>query len=102
MGCSQCRRRGTVGQTVVAEMMMPDNDWLRLIRDSKDTEAAAHYRSSSDRNLLSGNMDGKTVFEHTLFKASQGTVDVRQCSRFDVWSRYMKSAEKNGMAKAAA
>lgn len=101
-GCSQCQRRGTVGLTVVAEMMMPDDDWLRLIRDSKDTEAVTHYRSLSDRDLLSGNMDGKTVFEHTLYKASRGAVDVRQCSRFDVWARYMKSAVKNGTAKAAA
>ena len=101
MGCAHCQRRGTVGLTVVAEMMMPDDDWLRLIRDSKDTEAVAHYRSLSDRNLLSGNMDGKTVFEHTLYKASHGAVDARQCGRFDVWARYMKGAVKNGTARAA-
>ena len=101
-GCSHCKRRGTVGLTVVAEMMMPDDDWLRLIRDSRDTEAVTHYRSMSDRNLLSANMDGKTVFEHTLYKSSLGAVDARQCGRFDVWSRYMKSAEKNGMTKAVA
>lgn len=89
-GCDACKQRGTIGLTVVAEMMMPDDDWLKLIRQNRDTEAVAHYRSSSDGDLTSPNMDGKTAFEHVLYKAHDGMVDARQCSRFDVWSRYMK------------
>lgn len=87
-GCSHCDGRGTVGQTVVAEMLMPDEDWLRPVRESRDAEAVEVYRSRSDRDLTSSNMDGKTVFEHTLLKAYRGDVDARQCSRFDNFNRF--------------
>ena len=89
-GCEHCKHRGTTGLTVVAEMIMPDEDWLRAIRDGKDLDAAAIYRSTSDGDLLSPDMTGKTAFEHTLFKALNGAVDARQCSRFGVWTRFMR------------
>ena len=93
-GCERCNHRGTIGLTVVAEMLMPDDDWLRHIRDGRDSEAVEVYRSHSDGDLTSPNMTGKTVFEHTLFKALQGQVDARQCSRFDTWFRFMQRIEK--------
>lgn len=87
-GCVHCRGRGTVGQTVVAEMLMPDEDWLRPIRESRDVDAVEVYRGYSDGDLTSPDMSGKTVFEHTLYKAICGTVDARQCSRFDNFARF--------------
>jgi type II secretory ATPase GspE/PulE/Tfp pilus assembly ATPase PilB-like protein len=100
-GCEVCKNRGTVGLTVVAEMIMPDDEWLKLIRENRDTEAVAHYRSMSNRDLTSPNMDGKTAFEHTLYKALQGEVDARQCSRFDVWARYVKNNRRPAIALVA-
>ena len=88
-GCEHCGERGTVGQTVVAEMLMPDEDWLRPIRENRDADAVEVFRSRSDRDLTSSNMDGKTVFEHTLLKAYRGHVDARQCSRFDNFNRFV-------------
>jgi type II secretory ATPase GspE/PulE/Tfp pilus assembly ATPase PilB-like protein len=93
-GCSYCNGRGTRGQTVVAEMLMPDEDWLRHIREGDDTEAVNVYRSRSNRDLMSPDMTGKTVFEHTLHKALHGVVDARQCSAFDTWHRYMRYQER--------
>jgi type II secretory ATPase GspE/PulE/Tfp pilus assembly ATPase PilB-like protein len=87
-GCPQCRGRGTKGLTVVAEMMIPDSKWLSHIRKGEDSEALLHYRSFSDRDITSENMDGKTVFEHTLHKALIGHVDPREGSRFDSFSRF--------------
>lgn len=89
-GCTVCSGRGTIGQTVVSEMIMPDEDWLRPIREGRDVDAVEAFRSASDGDLNSGNMDGKTVFEHTLWKALQGVVDARQCSRFDNFGRFVK------------
>ncbi|MCE2679886.1 MAG: Flp pilus assembly complex ATPase component TadA [Burkholderiales bacterium] len=83
LGCDRCRFRGTSGLTVVAELYSPDKEWLNLIRDRKDQEAIEYYQSTSDGNLLSGDMSGKTVFEHTLYKASRGLIDPRQCLRFE-------------------
>lgn len=82
-GCDHCNHKGTVGRTVVAEMMLPDRRWLELTRAKKDYEAIDYYRSFSDRNFRSDNMDGKTIFEHTLYKALHGNVDPRQCEAFD-------------------
>jgi type II secretory ATPase GspE/PulE/Tfp pilus assembly ATPase PilB-like protein len=87
-GCEQCRRRGTVGLTVVAEVLTPDRAWLDLIRDRQDQAAIDHFRRVSDGDLHSACMDGKTVFEHTLFKATTGEVDPRQCLRFESLEHY--------------
>ncbi|MGJ7523830.1 GspE/PulE family protein [Variovorax sp. LT1P1] len=89
-GCDKCSQRGTVGLTVVAEMLMPDDDWLRAVRKGDDAEAAAVYSSYSNGDLKSIEMTGKTVFEHTLHKALLGNVDARECARFDLWSRYVR------------
>lgn len=94
-GCPHCNGRGTFGQTVVAEMLMPDEEWLRHVREGNDTEAVNVYRSRSNRDLMSPDMTGKTVFEHTLHKALHGLVDARQCSAFDTWHRYMRFHERN-------
>lgn len=87
-GCEHCNGRGTRGLTVVAEMMIPDRKWLQLSRAGMDYEAVMHYRSASDRNFLSSNMDGKTVFEHALYKAMNQRIDPRQCERFDSFTRF--------------
>lgn len=87
-GCENCNGRGTKGQTVVAEMLIPDRHWLSLTRESKDYEAIEYYRSFSDKRFDSDDMSGKTVFEHTLYKALQGIVDPRQCSRFASFARF--------------
>lgn len=87
-GCAKCRQRGTYGLSVVAEMLIPDKEWLRLIREGKDAEAVSYYRSFSDGQFNSSNMNGKTVFEHTLYKALNQMVDPRQCERFDLFDRF--------------
>jgi general secretion pathway protein E len=81
-GCEHCDSRGTVGLTVVAEMHMPDEDWLSAIRLGNDIDALNCYLSKSDGRLDSPDMTGKTVFEHALFKALNGVVDPRSCLRF--------------------
>lgn len=97
-GCEHCSHRGTVGLTVVAEALMPDEDWLKPVREGRDTDAVEAYRSMSDGNLTSEDMTGKTVFEHTLFKALSGLVDARQCSRFDTWPRFVKRFKSRTIA----
>jgi type II secretory ATPase GspE/PulE/Tfp pilus assembly ATPase PilB-like protein len=88
IGCSHCNGRGTKGKTIVAEMLQPDRRWLELVRAREDYQALMHYRSFSDRDFLSENMNGKTVFEHALFKALQGQIDVRNLNEFDALERF--------------
>ncbi len=90
-GCASCDGRGTRGKTLVAEMLRPDRAWLRHVRANDDDAAAMYFRSWSDGDLSSPDMTGKTVFEHTLWKALQGQIDVRNCEEFDSFSRFEPS-----------
>ena len=87
-GCAACQGRGTHGKTIVAEMLQPDRVWLRHVRNNDDDAALQHFRSVSDRQFDSPDMTGKTVFEHALYKALQGEIDVRNCEEFDGFERF--------------
>ena len=88
-GCSVCRQRGTKGQTIVAEMMIPDEDWLDLSAAGNDRAAWRNYQERySDWDLTSGDMTGKSVFEHAVFKALQGEIDPTGIERFDLFENY--------------
>lgn len=83
MGCEHCRKRGTKGLTICAEMLMPESRWLDLCAEGKDREAIQWWRNTySDRDILSPNMDGKLVSEHAMYKASRGLIDPREIERF--------------------
>jgi type II secretory ATPase GspE/PulE/Tfp pilus assembly ATPase PilB-like protein len=87
-GCAACQGRGTFGKTIVAEMLQPDRVWLRHVRNNDDDAALQHFRSASNRQFDSPDMTGKTVFEHALYKAMQGEIDVRNCEEFDGFERF--------------
>jgi len=87
-GCAACQGRGTFGKTIVAEMLQPDRIWLRHVRNNDDDAALQHFRSTSNRQFDSADMTGKTVFEHALYKALQGEIDVRNCEEFDGFERF--------------
>ncbi|MEP6503807.1 MAG: ATPase, T2SS/T4P/T4SS family [Betaproteobacteria bacterium] len=87
-GCAACQGRGTYGKTIVAEMLQPDRVWLRHVRNNDDDAALQHFRSASNRRFDSADMTGKTVFEHALYKALQGEIDVRNCEEFDGFERF--------------
>ena len=87
-GCAACQGRGTHGKTIVAEMLQPDRIWLRHVRNNDDDAALQHFRSAGNRQFDSADMTGKTVFEHALFKALQGEIDVRNCEEFDGFERF--------------
>ena len=87
-GCAACQGRGTFGKTIVAEMLQPDRVWLRHVRNNDDDAALQHFRSASNRQFESPDMTGKTVFEHALYKALQGEIDVRNCEEFDGFERF--------------
>jgi len=81
-GCAKCFGRGTDGRTIVAEMWQPDSQWLDHVRAGDDHLAHRHYRAQGDGRIDSPDMTGKTVFEHALWRAMQGQIDVRECEGF--------------------
>jgi type II secretory ATPase GspE/PulE/Tfp pilus assembly ATPase PilB-like protein len=100
-GCGHCNSRGTRGVTVVAEMMTPDRRWLELTRSGSDYEAMMYYREMSDGRFDSPDMTGKTVLEHTLYKALDGAVDPRNCQRFESLKRFEVTPKRRPSVHAA-
>lgn len=77
-GCEHCRGRGTSGLTIVAEVLMPEAQWLDYAAKGQDREAMRWWRREySNGDVFSGAQDGKLVMEHAMFKASRGDIDPR-------------------------
>lgn len=87
-GCQACGGDGTHGLTVVAEMLLPDSQWLALTKNGDHLGAHRYFRSLSDRRFDSENMVGKTIFEHALHKAYRGLVDPRLCRKWGSFNRF--------------
>ncbi len=87
-GCESCNGRGTTGVSVVAEMMQPTRMELRYIRENSEFEAEKLWRNRSDKQFDTPRMEGKTVFEHALYKAYLGEIDPRVVERFETFERF--------------
>ncbi len=65
-GCESCGNQGIVGRTVVAEILLPDEEILNLIVGGRMTEAKRYYS-----DILSG----RTMMDHAIEKIRTGSVD---------------------------
>jgi type II secretory ATPase GspE/PulE/Tfp pilus assembly ATPase PilB-like protein len=79
-GCAHCRvdeigLAGTKGLSIVAEILIPDKPILQAIAAQDWSSVESLWRSSRTENFESPNMQGKTAFEHALYKASVGEID---------------------------
>lgn len=85
-GCSHCKN-GYHGQSVIAEVLLPDTKFLMLIRDGKTIEAEQYWRSKRKAGFADEDMTGKTALEHGLWKSLQGIFDPRDvetaCDAFE-------------------
>lgn len=71
-GCEHCRHQGTVGRTVVAEVILPDAYFFDLIRSGDKTSAVSYWLSD---------LGGKTLLAHAIEKVSTGLVDPRMAEK---------------------
>lgn len=74
-GCDHCGGRGVRGQTVVAETIIPDETFLGFVREGADAKASAYWRSTRVAEFDHPDMQGKTAFEHGVYKMLQGLID---------------------------
>ncbi|MGN6668720.1 MAG: GspE/PulE family protein [Trinickia sp.] len=81
-GCEHCRGRGTLGRTVVAEVIRTDAQFFSLLRTQGKAAAADYWRRA---------LDGQTVMDHTIQKVASGLVDPRMAER--VVGRLLPSAD---------
>ena len=71
------KRLGSNGVTVIAEIILPDDEFRSLIAVGDDIGAKRYWRSLRRVGFDHPDMRGKTAFEHGLYKASTGLVDIR-------------------------
>ena len=65
-GCDACNGQGTVGRTVVAEIIIPDDRFFKLVRQGEKTEALAYWIDE---------LGGRTMLEHAIDKVAAGELD---------------------------
>jgi type II secretory ATPase GspE/PulE/Tfp pilus assembly ATPase PilB-like protein len=71
-GCDQCRGLGTIGRSVVAEIVLPDAQFFELIRKGQKVAAMEYWQRE---------LQGRTMLEHAIEKVAAGLVDPRTAER---------------------
>ena len=71
-GCEHCNQQGTVGRTVIAEVIVPDDQFFKYIRAGEKTEAHEYWLRE---------LGGKTIREHAIEKIAAGLVDPRMAEK---------------------
>ena len=67
-GCQTCESQGIVGRTIVAEILLPDQEVLDLVADGRMTEAWRYFSEV---------LGGRTMMDHAIDKVQAGDVDPR-------------------------
>lgn len=87
--CQTCRQMGVIGQTVAAEIIVPDRVLRQYVAEGRDEMAESYWRQSRKTAFDDPDMTGKTAFEHALYKVSLGEVDPRDvASVFEPFETY--------------
>lgn len=71
-GCEHCAGQGTVGRTVVAEIIIPDDHFFRLVRQGEKSEALQYWIDE---------LGGKTMLAHAIDKVACGEIDPRMAEK---------------------
>lgn len=84
-GCDEClkpnidyselRHAGVKGVKVNAEVILPDEDMLLLLKDGKDIEARQAWRAKRIAKFDESDMMGKEAWGHALYDMSRGLID---------------------------
>lgn len=73
-GCEHCKHTGVSGRTICAELISPDFELLNYFKMQDPTGALKYWLETSDENVLSSNMKGKTIQEHAIYKMAKGLI----------------------------
>jgi type II secretory ATPase GspE/PulE/Tfp pilus assembly ATPase PilB-like protein len=107
-GCEHCRlpglftrtgkvAAGTKGQTLAMELYRPTPEFLERVAERDWRGAEKEWRGSRVSGFGDADMTGKTMYEHALYKASQGIIDPRFVdSGMKSFSEYRVFADRDG------
>jgi type II secretory ATPase GspE/PulE/Tfp pilus assembly ATPase PilB-like protein len=71
-GCPHCGGHGTTGRTVIAEMIVPDDQFFRYIRQGEKSAALAYWLQE---------LNGRTIVDHAIEKVAAGLIDPRMAEK---------------------
>ncbi|WP_292933263.1 ATPase, T2SS/T4P/T4SS family [Noviherbaspirillum sp.] len=71
-GCEHCRQQGTVGRTVLAEVITPDAQFFEYVRAGKKVQATHYWLQQ---------LGGRTILDHAIEKVAAGIVDPRMAEK---------------------
>ncbi|HEY8608107.1 MAG TPA: ATPase, T2SS/T4P/T4SS family [Noviherbaspirillum sp.] len=71
-GCATCGHAGTTGRTVLAEVIIPDDELFRCVRMGEKTKAVEHWVK---------NLNGRTILDHAIEKVAAGLIDPRMAEQ---------------------
>lgn len=97
-GCEACNHKGTRGQTVIAEVVRPDQQMRRLFREGRDGDAESYWRATRRAAFDEPDCTGKTFLEHGLYKASIGLVDPMTLDALEPFEGYEVYPMQRGLA----
>jgi type II secretory ATPase GspE/PulE/Tfp pilus assembly ATPase PilB-like protein len=75
-GCTHCRGKGTVGRTLLAEVITPDEKFFAHLRAGRKAQALEHWAKE---------LGGRTLVEHAIQKVCAGLVDPAMAERSVGW-----------------
>ena len=71
-GCAHCSQQGTIGRTVVAEVVIPDAQLFEYVRAGEKRKALHYWLQEAG---------GKTILEHAIDKVAAGIIDPRMAEK---------------------
>lgn len=79
-GCSQCKG-GRRGRQPVTELVIPDEKYMRLMREGADGDAKEYWLNSCVSHVTDEDVTGKPMMATALYWLSQGLFDVHDLER---------------------
>jgi type II secretory ATPase GspE/PulE/Tfp pilus assembly ATPase PilB-like protein len=71
-GCSKCNNTGYTSRTVVAEVIIPDDNFMDLVKKDQKTEAEKYWLN---------HLNGRNMIEHMVDRLKAGEVDPTDAER---------------------
>jgi len=72
---------GIRGRTLIAQIIEPSDDMMRLVRDARSIELLHYYRSLRVAGFDSDNSDGKSPLEISMYKVSLGEICLTEAEK---------------------
>jgi len=79
-GCDECKG-GFKGRHPVIEILEPDDEYMRLMREERDHDAKLHWLNQCETDLITEDVHGKPIIANALYQAHMGVIGLREIEK---------------------